>query len=45
VPRGPADTRANPPGLTARQLEVLALLREGLSDAEIAKRLVLSVRR
>ena len=45
VPRGPrADTRANPAGLTARQLEVLALLREGLTDAEIAQRLVLSVK-
>jgi DNA-binding CsgD family transcriptional regulator len=45
VPRGPRpDTRANPAGLTARQLEVLALLREGLTNGEIAERLVLSVR-
>jgi DNA-binding CsgD family transcriptional regulator len=45
VPRGPrADTRANPAGLTARQLEVFALLCEGLTDAEIGGRLVLSVK-
>ena len=45
VPRGPrATTRANPAGLTARQLAVLELLREGLTNAEIADRLVLSVR-
>ena len=45
VPRGPrAVTRANPAGLTPRQLAVLALLREGMTNAEIAERLVLSVR-
>jgi len=45
VPRGPqAATRANPAGLTARQLDVLELVREGLTDAEIAQRLVLSVK-
>ena len=37
-------TRAHPAGLTSRQAEVLDLLREGLSDAEIAERLVLSRR-
>jgi DNA-binding CsgD family transcriptional regulator len=37
-----ASTRDNPAGLTTRELEVLALLTEGLRNREIAKRLSLS---
>jgi DNA-binding CsgD family transcriptional regulator/tetratricopeptide (TPR) repeat protein len=41
--RGPRPaTRANPAGLTSRQLEVLALVVQGLRNDEIAERLVLS---
>jgi DNA-binding CsgD family transcriptional regulator len=44
-PRGPRPaTRAHPAGLTSRQAEVLDLVRQGLSDADIAERLVLSRR-
>jgi DNA-binding CsgD family transcriptional regulator len=43
VQLGPrAATRANPAGLTARQLEVLALLARGDRNADIARKLFLS---
>jgi ATP/maltotriose-dependent transcriptional regulator MalT len=40
IPRGPNEaTRANPAGLTAKEIEVLALLAQGSSNAQLAKRL------
>jgi ATP/maltotriose-dependent transcriptional regulator MalT len=45
VPRGPRiGGRPNPAGLTERQLAVLELVSEGMTNAEIADRLVVSVR-
>jgi DNA-binding CsgD family transcriptional regulator len=45
VPRGPqSSSRNNPSGLTDRQVQILQLVAGGFTNAEIAARLVLSVR-
>lgn len=43
IPRGPRPaTRAHPAGLTPRELEVVRLVEQGLRNADIAARLVIS---
>ncbi|MEV6298224.1 LuxR C-terminal-related transcriptional regulator [Actinoplanes sp. NPDC051861] len=45
IPRGPQRrTRANPADLTLREIEVLALVRQGLSNVEIGERLFVSTK-
>ena len=39
-----ASAADQPDGLTAREVEVLRLVAEGLTDAQVAERLVLSLR-
>jgi DNA-binding CsgD family transcriptional regulator len=40
IPRGPRDaTRANPSGLTPKEMEILHLLTNGCSTAQLARRL------
>lgn len=45
IPRGPRpSTRANPAKLTAREVEILALVGEGLSNRAIARKLHLATK-
>jgi DNA-binding CsgD family transcriptional regulator/tetratricopeptide (TPR) repeat protein len=45
IPRGPRpSTKENPVGLTSRQMEVLALMTDGLANAEIAEHLFISTK-
>jgi DNA-binding CsgD family transcriptional regulator len=45
IPRGPrASTRAQPAGLTAREVQILKLIAESLTNAEIGARLHISTK-
>ncbi|HTP03319.1 MAG TPA: helix-turn-helix transcriptional regulator [Anaerolineales bacterium] len=45
LPRGArASTRSNPEGLTAREMQILVLIVQGLSNAEIAGQLSISAK-